>query len=228
MSGERRPEPLDVDLILRRDTGEGPEVLLSRRAGAVYAAGLWHLPSGRVDGPEEDVVPALVGETGEKTGVGVDLVDVQADGHLPADVRKQDPSGAFAYLREEVHDRLMQAQALLPGGMAPHALHPCGSRPGHRADVQPGSGHARADHRALSTGDRAPTRNWRQCTPPVNSWSCLARGASWFPNSPREGGRGPVMAPPLLRAVPSSPLWACATPFIADVNTPDATRSEEV
>ncbi|MFG2561962.1 hypothetical protein [Streptomyces sp. NPDC048496] len=44
-SGERHTEPVDVHLILRRETGEGPEVLLSRRAGQVYAAGLWHLVS---------------------------------------------------------------------------------------------------------------------------------------------------------------------------------------
>ncbi|MFI0776261.1 hypothetical protein [Streptomyces sp. NPDC021212] len=44
-SATRHTEPLDVHLILRRDTADGPEVLLSRRAGPVYAAGLWHLPS---------------------------------------------------------------------------------------------------------------------------------------------------------------------------------------
>jgi D-alanyl-D-alanine dipeptidase len=48
---------------------------------------------------------------------GQQLVDVRADGRLQVDVRKQDARGAFAYLREEVHDRLVQAQALLPGGM---------------------------------------------------------------------------------------------------------------
>ncbi|WP_243088166.1 hypothetical protein [Streptomyces sp. 891-h] len=42
---QRHTEPVDVHLILRRETGNGPEVLLARRAGAVYAAGLWHLPS---------------------------------------------------------------------------------------------------------------------------------------------------------------------------------------
>lgn len=78
MSGGRHTEPLDVHLILRRDTGTGPEVLLSRRAGAVYAAGHWHLPSGHLDGPEEDVVAALVRETGEETGVVVDVADVRA------------------------------------------------------------------------------------------------------------------------------------------------------
>lgn len=33
-------------LLARRDGAAGPEVLLSRRAGNVYAAGLWHFPSG--------------------------------------------------------------------------------------------------------------------------------------------------------------------------------------
>lgn len=61
MSGvQRHTEPLDVHLILRGDTLDGPEVLLSRRAGQVYAAGPWHLPSGHLDGPHEDVVAALV------------------------------------------------------------------------------------------------------------------------------------------------------------------------
>ena len=36
----RHTEPVDVHLILRRDGAAGPEVLLSRRAGQVYAAGL--------------------------------------------------------------------------------------------------------------------------------------------------------------------------------------------
>ncbi|MGW3205625.1 NUDIX hydrolase [Streptomyces sp. NPDC001135] len=78
MSGGRHTEPLDVHLILRRDTDEGPEVLLSRRAGPVYAAGLWHLPSGHVDGPHEDVVTALVREAREETGVVIDPADVRA------------------------------------------------------------------------------------------------------------------------------------------------------
>lgn len=45
MSGGRHTEPLDVHLVAVRDTAAGPEVLLSRRAGDVYATGLWHLPS---------------------------------------------------------------------------------------------------------------------------------------------------------------------------------------
>jgi 8-oxo-dGTP pyrophosphatase MutT (NUDIX family) len=76
--GQRHTEPVDVHLILRRETAEGPEVLLSRRAGQVYAAGLWHLPSGHLDGPHEDVVAALVREAREETGVVIDPADVQA------------------------------------------------------------------------------------------------------------------------------------------------------
>ncbi|MFG2386060.1 NUDIX hydrolase [Streptomyces avermitilis] len=46
MSGvQRHTEPVDVHLILRRETADGPQVLLSRRAGPVYATGLWHVPS---------------------------------------------------------------------------------------------------------------------------------------------------------------------------------------
>ncbi|GGZ01516.1 phosphotransferase [Streptomyces poonensis] len=74
----RHSEPVDVHLILRRDTAAGPEILLSRRAGDVYASGLWHLPSGHLEGPEEDVVTALVRETREETGVVVDHADVRA------------------------------------------------------------------------------------------------------------------------------------------------------
>lgn len=77
-AGERHTEPLDVHLILRRDREGRSEVLLSRRAGTVYAAGLWHLPSGHLDGPHEDVVTALIRESEEETGVLIDPVDVRA------------------------------------------------------------------------------------------------------------------------------------------------------
>ncbi|MCX5583442.1 hypothetical protein [Streptomyces erythrochromogenes] len=44
-AARRHTLPLDVHLLLRRDGERGPEVLLSRRAGPVYATGMWHLPS---------------------------------------------------------------------------------------------------------------------------------------------------------------------------------------
>ncbi|MFJ8743216.1 phosphotransferase [Embleya sp. NPDC127516] len=75
---ERHTEPVDVHLILRRDSVDGTRVLLSRRAGTVYAAGLWHLPSGHLDGPHEDVVGAVIREAEEETGVVVDPADVRA------------------------------------------------------------------------------------------------------------------------------------------------------
>ncbi|WP_405557519.1 NUDIX domain-containing protein [Streptomyces sp. NBC_01171] len=75
---QRHTVPVDVHLILRREGRTGPEVLVSRRAGAVYAAGLWHLPSGHLDGPHEDVVGALIREAREETGVVVDRADVRA------------------------------------------------------------------------------------------------------------------------------------------------------
>ncbi|CAM5401294.1 hypothetical protein SHIRM173S_12557 [Streptomyces hirsutus] len=53
-------------------------MLLSRRAGDVYAASCWHLPSGHLDGPWEDMVTALVRETREETSVLVDPADVRA------------------------------------------------------------------------------------------------------------------------------------------------------
>ncbi|MER5890774.1 phosphotransferase [Streptomyces sp. NPDC001941] len=78
MSGQQRHrEPVDVHLILRRDTREGPQVLLSRRAGDVYASGLWHLVSGHLDGPGEDVVTALVREAREEAGVLIDRADAR-------------------------------------------------------------------------------------------------------------------------------------------------------
>ncbi len=79
MSGRQRyTVPVDVHLILRRETGAGPEVLVSRRAGPVYATGLWQLPSGHLDGPHEDVVDALIREAREETGVVIGRADVRA------------------------------------------------------------------------------------------------------------------------------------------------------
>ncbi|MFE5326207.1 NUDIX domain-containing protein [Embleya sp. NPDC056575] len=80
---------MDVHLILRRDGAAGPQVLLSRRAGAVYASGLWHLPSGHLDGPHEDIVDALLRETTEETGVLVDPADVR----VAATVHHRSPEG---------------------------------------------------------------------------------------------------------------------------------------
>ncbi|MEU3189056.1 phosphotransferase [Streptomyces sp. NPDC006992] len=86
---QRHREPVDVHLVLRRDGVEGPEVLLSRRAGTVYAAGLWHLPSGHLDGPHEDVVEALVREAREETGVDIDPADVR----VAVTVHHRNPDG---------------------------------------------------------------------------------------------------------------------------------------
>jgi Ser/Thr protein kinase RdoA (MazF antagonist)/8-oxo-dGTP pyrophosphatase MutT (NUDIX family) len=77
-SGQRHTEPVDVHLILRRDTDGGPEVLLSRRAGDVYASGLLHLPSGHLDGPHEDVVGGVIREAEEEAGIVIDRADVRA------------------------------------------------------------------------------------------------------------------------------------------------------
>ncbi|MEU0027471.1 phosphotransferase [Streptomyces sp. NPDC006335] len=88
--GQRHTEPVDVHLILRRETPQGPQVLLSRRAGQVYAAGLWHLPSGHLDGPHEDVVTALIREAREETGVVIDPADVRS----AVTVHHRSPGGA--------------------------------------------------------------------------------------------------------------------------------------
>ncbi|MFK0103211.1 phosphotransferase [Streptomyces sp. NPDC091040] len=68
--------PVDAHLLAVRDGDRGPEVLLSRRAGDVYASGLWHAPSGHVEA--ETVVDAVVRETLEETGLAVDPADVRA------------------------------------------------------------------------------------------------------------------------------------------------------
>ncbi|WTO41189.1 phosphotransferase [Streptomyces achromogenes] len=70
--------PVDVHLLVVRDGERGPEVLLSRRAGGVYASGLWRLPSGHVDGAFEDIVIALLREALEETGIVVDPADVRS------------------------------------------------------------------------------------------------------------------------------------------------------
>ncbi|MEW2626023.1 phosphotransferase [Streptomyces sp. NPDC048106] len=88
--GQRHTEPLDVHLIAVRDGPAGSEVLLSRRAGDVYAAGCWHLVSGRLDGPLEDMVTALVRETREEAGIVVDPADVRA----AVTVHHRSPAGA--------------------------------------------------------------------------------------------------------------------------------------
>ncbi|MEV8530498.1 NUDIX domain-containing protein [Streptomyces sp. NPDC051211] len=86
---ERYALPVDVHLILRRDSGKGPEVLLSRRAGEVYAAGLWHLPSGHLDGPHEDMVDGVIREAAEETGITIDRADVA----LATTVHHRSPHG---------------------------------------------------------------------------------------------------------------------------------------
>ncbi|MGI5262396.1 phosphotransferase [Streptomyces angustmyceticus] len=91
MSGQpRHQEPVDVHLILRRDADVGVEVLLSRRAGPVYASGLWHLVSGHLDGPEEDVVDALIREAREEAGVTIDPAEVR----FAVAVHHRSPGGA--------------------------------------------------------------------------------------------------------------------------------------
>ncbi|MFE0653387.1 phosphotransferase [Streptomyces sp. NPDC059534] len=74
--GPRHTVPVDVHLIAVRDGEAGPEVLLSRRAGDVYAAGLWHAPSGHLE--DETVVAGVVRETWEETGLVVNPADVRA------------------------------------------------------------------------------------------------------------------------------------------------------
>ncbi|MGW2955883.1 phosphotransferase [Streptomyces eurythermus] len=70
--------PVDAHLLAVRDGEHGLEVLLSRRAGGVYASGLWHLPSGHVDGAFEDVIAALLREALEETGITADPADVRS------------------------------------------------------------------------------------------------------------------------------------------------------
>ncbi|MFD7339413.1 M15 family metallopeptidase [Streptomyces violascens] len=48
---------------------------------------------------------------------GEPLVDVRRGGALMVDVRLQDAESAFAHVRKGVHERLLHAQELLPGGL---------------------------------------------------------------------------------------------------------------
>ncbi|CAM5656300.1 NUDIX domain-containing protein [Streptomyces avidinii] len=87
--GPRHTVPVDVHLVLRRDSGSGPEVLLSRRSGPVYATGLWHLPSGHLE-PGEDMAEAVIREAREETGVVIAAEDVAA----AVTVHHRPPQGA--------------------------------------------------------------------------------------------------------------------------------------
>ncbi|MFE9403381.1 M15 family metallopeptidase [Streptomyces sp. NPDC006530] len=48
---------------------------------------------------------------------GEPLVDVRRDGSLLLDASRQDSESAFAHLRKGVHERLLHAEELLPGGL---------------------------------------------------------------------------------------------------------------
>jgi D-alanyl-D-alanine dipeptidase len=48
---------------------------------------------------------------------GEPMVDVRRGGALMVDVRLQDAESAFAHVRKGVHERLLHAQELLPGGL---------------------------------------------------------------------------------------------------------------
>ncbi|MEU6379553.1 phosphotransferase [Streptomyces sp. NPDC046909] len=79
-----------MHLILLREGPTGQQVLLSRRAGGVYASGMWHLPSGHLDGPHEDVIDGGWRELLEETGVRTGRADVQAG----VTVHHRAPAGA--------------------------------------------------------------------------------------------------------------------------------------
>jgi 8-oxo-dGTP pyrophosphatase MutT (NUDIX family) len=54
--------PLAATVVLVRDTGHGPQVLMTKRAaGLSFMAGLWVFPGGRVEGA--DALPGLVDES---------------------------------------------------------------------------------------------------------------------------------------------------------------------
>ena len=59
--------PVDVLVLLQRPDGR---VLLTKRAGGIYLAGMWAVPGGKVDAGE-DVVAAAARELYEETGVTV-------------------------------------------------------------------------------------------------------------------------------------------------------------
>ncbi|MCZ0975879.1 phosphotransferase [Streptomyces albulus] len=89
-ASERFAAPIDVHAVLLRPGATEWEVLLTRRAGDVYATGLWHMPSGHVDGGHEDVVEALVREAAEEIGVAI----VPGDVEIAAVIHHRSPKGS--------------------------------------------------------------------------------------------------------------------------------------
>lgn len=63
---------VDAHLILRR----GNEILLGQRRNTGFADGSWHLPSGHTD-EGEPASTALIRESVEEIGVGIDPADVR-------------------------------------------------------------------------------------------------------------------------------------------------------
>ncbi|MFF1907242.1 phosphotransferase [Kitasatospora sp. NPDC058218] len=204
----RHQEPVDVHLILRRDGAAGAGVLLSRRAGRVYAAGLWHLPSGHLDGPHEDAVQALIREAKEETGVDIDPADVR---HAVT-VHHRSPGGGarvgvlFEVRRWSGDPRIMEPAVCDAMGWYPLSSLPSPMVAYCRAGLdaylagrqfavhfqQPGDPIAydpEADrlHPVLSAGaaDAAPERRVREFTE-----QAIGRIGAWTDTSwPREGSR---------------------------------------
>ncbi|MET9801747.1 hypothetical protein [Streptomyces sp. NPDC006368] len=100
---------VDVHLILRRTGGHAEEVLLSRRAGPVYASGLLHLPSEQGEMtwaplaalPDDMVAYCRAGLDAHRQGAGVAL-------------RLQRPGDPIAYDRSA--DRLQPVPAAWGAG----------------------------------------------------------------------------------------------------------------
>ncbi|MFD3695033.1 NUDIX domain-containing protein [Streptomyces sp. NPDC058646] len=167
MSGpQRHREPVDVHLILRRDTDTGPEVLLSRRAGDVYASGMWHLVSGHIDGPHEDMRTALIREAQEEAGITIDPAQVRyaLTVHHRGPGRPKPNRSVFRGHRVAGHPRSPRAGRVRRHGLVsprrPPGAHSrllqgrAGHLPGRRSDGPPLPGTRRPDR--LHPGSRPP------------------------------------------------------------------------
>ncbi|WP_374216161.1 NUDIX domain-containing protein [Frankia sp. R82] len=84
--------PVDVLVLVLRES----HVLLTLRAGEIYGAGWWALPSGRVE-PAEDVVSTVVRELDEEIGLTVDATDVAFAGVTHALPPDHEPRIGFGF-----------------------------------------------------------------------------------------------------------------------------------
>ncbi|GIG55745.1 hypothetical protein Lfu02_01170 [Longispora fulva] len=84
---------VDLHVLLRRDDGK---LLLARRAGAVYASGMWHLPSGHLE-PGEPLADGAAREAREELGIDIDLDDLRLVHVMHHQASGQEPRVGFFF-----------------------------------------------------------------------------------------------------------------------------------